>query len=318
MQLIHNQTSNSYKLPIYIKQGFRLFRRGESLIEFIFRQKNDALKLQQCLTKHDLTSWFHETLFQNKTHYNLTIDVSTPYNGLDSLMKGTTEFILWDKCIDWADDILRNQFFYEDVSEIEQIMEIISDMRMGERPELDQLLEEWDEPLFVRESLDRVFIDNIPVSFDSFSTFRLKKLQLRIAEMVELAIDEYKMEQEYQIFIHMLREYLASREKKLDTIHLFSTGFGFRFFDENMKEVSRKELTELIDRRLLTNHPLYVDSYTIAPLLSIAPEKIYVYGSSENNLIRTLQNIFEERIDLLPMHYFPEPLLYPSIDLANE
>ncbi|MGR3765309.1 putative sporulation protein YtxC [Rossellomorea sp. NS-SX7] len=288
------------------------------MIEFIFRQKNDALKLQQCLTKYDLQSWFHETLFQHKTHYNLTIDISTSYNGKERLTKGTAEFILFDKCIDWAEEILRNQFYYEDAHEIEQILEIVTDMRMGERPELDQLLENWDEPSFVSESLDLLLDGHTPVSFDSFSTFRLKKLQLRITEMVELAIDEYKMEQEYQMFIHMLREYLALREKKLDTIHLYSTEFGFRFFDENMKEVSREELSKFIDKRLLTNHPLYVDSYTIAPLLSMAPEKIYVYGSGEHNLVRTLQNIFEERIDLLPLHYFPETLLYPSIDIANE
>ncbi len=288
------------------------------MIEFIFRQKNDALKLQQYLTKFDLQSWFHETLFQHKTHYNLTIDVSSSHNGEERLLKGTTDYILFDKCIDWAEDILRTQFYYEDAHEIEQILEIVSDMRMGERPELDQLIEKWDEHSFIRKSLDLLLDGNTPVSFDSFSTFRLKKLQLRMTEMVELAIDEYKMEQEYQMFIHMLREYLASREKKLDTIHLYSTGFGFRFFDENMKEVSREELTAFIDKRLLTNHPLYVDSYTIAPLLSIAPDKIYVYGNGEHNLVRTLQNIFEERIELLPHHYFPETLLYRSIDIANE
>ena len=50
----------------------------------------------------------------------------------------------------------------------------------------------------------------------------------------------------------------------------------------------------------------------------LAPNKIYVYCNDEHNLIRTLQNIFEERIDLLPLDYFPEPLLYPSVDLTNE
>ncbi|XXM71002.1 putative sporulation protein YtxC [Lysinibacillus sphaericus] len=288
------------------------------MIEFIFRQKNDALKLQRYLTRFDLPSWFHETLFQHKTHYNLTIDVSTSHNGGERLLKGTTEYILFDKCIDWAENIIRTQFYYEDAHEIEQILEIVSDMRMGERPELDQLIEKWDEPSFIKKSLDLLLDGNAPVSFDSFSTFRLKKLQLRMRDMVELAIDEYKMEQDYQMFIHMLREYLAAREKKLDTIHLYSTGFGFRFFDENMREVSREELTEFIDKRLLTNHPLYVDSYTIAPLLSIAPEKIFVYGNGEHNLVRTLQNIFEERIELLPSHYFPETLLYRSVDIANE
>lgn len=68
-----------------------------------------------------------------------------------------------------------------------------------------------------------------PISFDSFSKFRLKELQERLLQIVDLAIDEYKMEQEYQMFIHMLREYLASREQKMKAIHLYATGDGFRF-----------------------------------------------------------------------------------------
>lgn len=60
-----------------------------------------------------------------------------------------------------------------------------------------------------------------------------------------------------------------------------------------------------MDRRLLTNHPIYIDSVTIAPLLSIAPTKIYVYiDSEENGLIRTIQNIFEERVILLKKEHF--------------
>ncbi|MCA1056402.1 putative sporulation protein YtxC [Rossellomorea aquimaris] len=288
------------------------------MTEFIFKLKTDALKLQHCLTKYEMPSWFHETLFQHKTHYNLIIDHSSSQSGKERLLQGTTEFILNEKCMDWAEEILKEHYYYEDEHEIEHILEIVSDMKMGDRPELEELMEQWDAPSFVKESLDLLLDGNSPISFDSFSTFRLKRLRLRIGKMVGLAIDEYKMEQEYQMFVHMLREYLAAREKKLETIHLYSTGFEFRFFDENMREVSRSELTQYIDKRLLTNHPLYVDSYTIAPLLSLAPEKIFVYGNGDHNLVRTLQNIFEERIDLLPRDYFPETLLYPSRDIANE
>lgn len=288
------------------------------MIEFIFKQKNDAIKLQGYLNKEFIQSWFHETLFQHKTHYNLTIDVSPFFNEREKLFKGVSNFVINDKCMDWSESVLRENYFYEDVDEINQILEIVSELRLGERPELMELVGEWDEAGYVLDSLEPLMEGNAPISFDSFSKFRLKKLQERLQLMVDLAIDEYKMEQEYQMFVHMLREYLASREQKMRTIHLYSTGFGFRFFDEDMKEVARGDLTKLIDKRLLTNHPLYVDSFTIAPLLSLAPEKIYVYGQSDHQLIRTLQNIFEERVDLLPASYFPDTLLYPSWDIANE
>ncbi len=56
-----------------------------------------------------------------------------------------------------------------------------------------------------------------------------------------------------------------------------------------------------MDRQLLANHPVYVDSAVIAPLLSIAPEKIFLYTNEEEEaLVRTLRNIFEERIAVFP------------------
>jgi putative sporulation protein YtxC len=288
------------------------------LIEFIFKQKSDAVKLQEYLNKEFIQSWFHETLFQHTTHYNLTIEVSPFFKEREKLFNGVSHFVLNDKCMDWSESALKENYFYEDVDEINQILEIVSEMRMGERPELMELIGEWDESEYVHDSLELLLEGKAPISFDSFSKFRLKKLQERLLLMVDLAIDEYKMEQEYQMFVHMLREYLASRDQKMRTIHLYSTGYGYRFFDEDMKELTRQELTKAIDKRLLTNHPLYVDSYTIAPLLSLAPEKILVYGNGDHPLIRTLQNIFEERIDLLPLSYFPDTLLYPSWDIANE
>lgn len=61
----------------------------------------------------------------------------------------------------------------------------------------------------------------------------------------------------------------------------------------------------MIDRKLLSNHPVYVDSVTIAPLLSIAPSAIYLYSDDfEQPLVRTIRNIFEERLELSSIEAF--------------
>lgn len=58
----------------------------------------------------------------------------------------------------------------------------------------------------------------------------------------------------------------------------------------------------MIDRKLLFNHPVYVDSATIAPLLSIAPATIFLYTEEPDQpLIRTIVNIFEERVSIKPV-----------------
>lgn len=68
-------------------------------------------------------------------------------------------------------------------------------------------------------------------------------------------------------------------------------------FNEQLEEIKRGDLKRMIDRKLLVNHPVYVDSVSIAPLLSLAPKTIYLYTrDAEAPLVRTIKNIFEERV----------------------
>lgn len=114
----------------------------------------------------------------------------------------------------------------------------------------------------------------ISFSFDSFVTFRLRPFINRLEKYVELSIDEYKMEQEYQMFIQTLRDFISSRSAQKNSLHLLIDE-EVMFFNEHFSEIKRIELTKMIDRKLLFNHPVYVDSTTIAPLLSIAPQFIF-------------------------------------------
>jgi hypothetical protein len=82
----------------------------------------------------------------------------------------------------------------------------------------------------------------------------------------------------------------------MDMLHLLIDE-EITFFNEQFLEIKRGELTRMIDRKLLVNHPVYVDSASIAPLLSLAPTTIFIYTKDpEDPLVRTIKNIFEERV----------------------
>jgi putative sporulation protein YtxC len=128
--------------------------------------------------------------------------------------------------------------------------------------------------------------------------FRLKAYVEQLSQWVEIAIDEYKMEQEYQVFIHTLRDFLADRKPQLAHLYLVIDE-NMVFYNQHFIEMKRSELFKAIDRKLLVNHPVYVDSGTIAPLLSIAPNTIYLYTDDpQQPLVRTIINIFEERVKI--------------------
>ena len=60
----------------------------------------------------------------------------------------------------------------------------------------------------------------------------------RLRSYVEAAIDEYKMEQEYQTFIQSLRDYVMSKEPMLDHVHIVHDGY---FVLWELKYISERE-----------------------------------------------------------------------------
>ncbi|WP_456273796.1 sporulation protein YtxC [Bacillus sp. AK031] len=286
------------------------------MFEIIFKQNGDAKNLQKFLEKESCDTLLHETLFQNQMHYIVSLNKR---GNKTNILDGLFQFIMKIKRLDWAAFILSEYYLYKDPHEQEQILTIISEMLLGEREELTSLIQEWNETGYLKDNLETLLDSEEPVHFDSFVKFRLKALFERMIMYVEKAIDEYKLEQDYQMFVQMLRDYLASKNNQQETIHLYFSSCDLLFFNAELKEMKRNELFSVVDKRLLTNHPIYVDSYTIAPLLSMAPKLINVYCMEpELKLIRTIQNIFEERVRILPLSAFPGTV-HPAIrDAANE
>ncbi len=199
---------------------------------------------------------------------------------------------------DWLREILRNHYYYQDVEEQQQILNILYSILDGQRKDLEIFLQETNLDDLIRDAINHVVQENSSFSFDSFVKFRLRPYLRLLENYIQVSIDEYKLEQEYQIFIQMLRDFLIGQESKLPLLHL-QLDEKITFYNDELVEIKRRELTKMIDRKLLVNHPVYIDSATIAPLLSLAPTKVYLYTKNPDALlVRTIRTIFEERVEL--------------------
>ncbi|CAM3449896.1 putative sporulation protein YtxC [Cytobacillus oceanisediminis] len=269
------------------------------MIEIIFQSSADARNFYEHLHERLLSS--NQT--DNKTlqfegQHIVKIFIENSLKDLESVKEVFYQFIVNRKQDDWFRRILIENYYYEDEGEQQQILEIIHSILEGNREDLAAFVSDLDVKESLKSAIDQLFQNNISFSFDSFVKFRMRPLMDQMAKYVEVSIDEYKMEQEYQMFIQTLRDFLSGRQAKLNTIHVLMDE-GIHFYDEQFYEIKRVELLRMIDRKLLSNHPVYVDSVTIAPLLSIAPACIYLYSDDyEQPLVRTIRNIFEERLVL--------------------
>ncbi|NRD76072.1 putative sporulation protein YtxC [Bacillus sp. BRMEA1] len=267
------------------------------MAEIIFQSRTDAIMFYHHLLKClNMDAANEEILLHEDQKMVKVLAGSLSADFYNRVKQAIYAFIIEVKREDWFREIIRNQFFYEDLEEQQQILEILHSILEGQREDLTVFLKNTNNEPFIREAIHHVLQDNISFSFDSFLKFRLRDYMKYLENYVEVAIDEFKLEQEYQMFIYMLRDFLANREPKIETMHLLFDE-EITFYDEWMEEIKRSDLTKMIDRKLLVNHPVYVDSSTIAPLLSLAPKKIFLYtNNDEAPLVRTIKNIFEERV----------------------
>ncbi|PLR77765.1 putative sporulation protein YtxC [Bacillus sp. V3-13] len=268
------------------------------MFEIIFQKQEDAKGLITYLQRHlSSGSGKINLLFEDPHIIKLTAEANTDII-LADVKQAFYEFMIYWKREQWFRTILAEKYFYADAEEQQQILEIIYSILEGNREELAALVKDMNEENILKEAMDDLFQKNLSFSFDSFVKFRLRPYLDCLEKYVEISIDEYKMEQEYQIFIQTLRDFLAEREMKIRQLHLLIND-GSTFFDEHFYEIKRADLVRMIDRKLLFNHPVYVDSVTIAPLLSIAPSMIFLYTEDRDQpLIRTICNIFEERVTI--------------------
>lgn len=271
------------------------------MAEIIFQNREDASRFHKYIQNHLQSVSMSRTfilLLEDEHRARVRIE-----NGvkeiLEACKKAFLQFIIRIKLNDWFRLILKEQYYYEDEDEQQQILDIIQSILEGNRDDLESLIHDQRMNEQMERAVSLLFDEQTTFSFDSFVRFRMRPFMEQLEKYVEISIDEYKLEQEYQMFIQTLRQFLCERKPKIQQLHLLM-GEGVSFYDEEYQEIPRSELVRMMDRRLLSNHPVYVDSVTIAPLLSIAPAVIYLYTNDrEQPLIRTIENIFEERVKFM-------------------
>lgn len=276
------------------------------MVRISFQDDAEALTLLQFISNHSLGNELHRFIQYSKGH-GLIFHIEDQF--LEKLLVMLTDvlhhFLLEEKWQQTLEQIITQKFFYRERDEIEGILQIAASILEGKKKKAQGPLFKEEKHL-IKNGLQAILSEKRSFSFDSFITFRLKAFYHSLEKFAMLAIDEYKLEQDYQNFIATLRDFLHKREPKMSYLHLVYRD-AFHFYDHTFRKLERFEITEFIDRQLLTESSIYIDSVTLAPLLSIAPERLFIYtDDTEQGLIQTVKRIFEERSLVLPLHTFFE------------
>ncbi|MCL6586545.1 MAG: putative sporulation protein YtxC [Anoxybacillus sp.] len=276
------------------------------MINIYFEQNNELEKFL-CLLQADADPLFS---CEHSDDRVVTIHLErAEENGLAAVARAVAQFILHVMEDRLLLSIISGTFYYNDEEEQQQILQLAHSFLEGERHDYRSGNPHGQSrETLIMDALVPFLKDGLSFSLASFVTFRLKPYIELLSHYVELAIDEYKLEQEYQTFVQLLRDYVAVRETKWSVVHLVHRPPEFFFFDEQFRHVPKTELKQWIDRKLV-NQPMYIDSTVLAPLVSLAPKTIYVYTDEpDDGMLQTLQNVFQERLRFCPSQAFQQSL----------
>ncbi|MBM7701253.1 putative sporulation protein YtxC [Metabacillus iocasae] len=280
------------------------------MINISFQYSNDALRIYELICAESSALSYNPQSIEVVGHKVLIKYVlrDCDYVLEQIVIPALTKFVLLYKESELLMTILQDRFFYCEVDEQVHILQMVQSIIEGEREDIPQQTFNDSKEQLVKEALTNFMKDGLTFTFESFLQFRLKEYMERLVYYIGIGIDEYKLEQEYQVFVNQLRMLIQESKTNVPSVHVFHHGEDeFAFYNDQFNELTEEQRQHFSEMFFQQHRTIYIDKQVVAPLLQMSPLKIHIYtSSSENSLIQTLQNIFEERIEIAHTNLFFE------------
>lgn len=151
----------------------------------------------------------------------------------------------------------------------------------------------------ISNRIQEYFSNHHELVIEGFLAFRLKDYREKLAEVVDKAVDEYMMDQEYKEFIRVLRYFVDIQEAQVEEVHvIIGEGGNFRLCDSHGKGLNNQHLEHIM---LKGSDDINYEDLVISALITIAPQNVmlhYTNGHQGETLVDTVQSVFEGRVML--------------------
>lgn len=235
-----------------------------------------------------------DTILLNYEHQHINF-----YDSFHPLLASIlTEYVISTKEEVWLLDIIETMFYFTDEEEQQQILTIARSILEGDRDDLPQLNQFFNRREYIYEAFANHLEEETIFYYEPFLTFRLREYGEILIDCVELAIDEYMLEQEYQNMIEDYRHYVKQERPKIDLVYVVHEE-KFTFYDEHFRQMTKDELLLVLKDELVFEQDIDISDMVISPLVSMIPKRVHVFSDEpDHGVILSIQAIFQERMRL--------------------
>ena len=161
-----------------------------------------------------------------------------------------------------------------------------------ESSEYEQISKEKE---YIHEAVLQYVIENKSMILEGFVNFRIKEYIKYLDSIVDIAVNKYIIEKEYNEFISLLRMYINSKKSNIKNLHLIYGKSELTILDENKNIVPLCK--EIYNAKFLSDIIFSENDYALNTLLTLLPQRIEIHLlDSEDEFIKTVKLIFEDRV----------------------
>lgn len=183
--------------------------------------------------------------------------------------------------------IKKNYFYFSDYEQL-QISNISSSI-------IDDNSQSKDDLVFI--SVYDYIKNNPSMILSGFINFRLKDYIEVLEYLVDLSVNNFIINREYDKFITLLRDYINSEPSKIDVINLVYLNQEAILLDKNKNIIPIDN--NIVDSKYLSDISFSNNDYVLNTVLNLLPNKLYVHVlSQEDEFLKTLKNIFSNKISI--------------------
>lgn len=186
-------------------------------------------------------------------------------------------------------ELININYFYFSEIEKQKIFESCMDILKSDASQRD----DCNKLIYIE--LLKYVIDNKSIYLDGFVNFRLYKYISVLDSIVDISVNNFIIEREYNEFINLLKVYINSKESSIDLLHLIYINGESILIDENKNIVSVDE--NILNATYLSDISFSSNDFTLNTLLNILPKKIIIHIIDyEDEFINTLKLIFGNKV----------------------
>ena len=148
----------------------------------------------------------------------------------------------------------------------------------------------------IKLSCMNYFPSNEFVILNGFINFRLNDYVKILDYIIDLSVNKFIIDKEYQEFIDTIKNYINSKGYNDSLVHLIYYNQESILLDEYKNTINLSNSP--LDKKFISDISFSSNDYTLNALLTLLPKRIYIHiiDEIEDDFIRTLKILFDKRI----------------------